>query len=123
MQFIILFFGVLLVVAGLMLLLKPGSIIGFLGRNKDSTGIHVMAVVARLLLGGVLFVYSDQSGFPLTFKILGGITLVAAVVLAVMGRSNFRKLMAWAMGLADKIGRLAGIAAIALGGFLVYAVI
>ena len=122
MQYIVLGFGVFLVAAGISLLIKPSLVFSLLDRNKDSTGIHVLAVVMRLVLGGALIMSADVSGFPMTFKILGWITLLAAIVLAVMGRANFRKLMDWAMGLADKFGRVAGIASVLLGGFLIYAI-
>lgn len=121
MQYIVLIFGVLLLAAGAVILVKPDFIFGFLTRNKDSLGIHVFAVVVRLMLGAALIVHSQFSKFPLAFEVLGWITLIAAIALAVMGRSNFRCLMNWATGLTSTFGRIAGVFAILLGGFLIYA--
>ena len=121
-QLIIMAFGALLLAAGFILLFKPGAILGFLDRNKESPGIHVLGVVVRLILGAALIVYSANSPFPLTFEVLGWITVAAGVVLALMGRSNFKKLMSWAMGFGERFGRFAGLVAMLFGGFLVYSV-
>jgi hypothetical protein len=63
------------------------------------------------------------SRYPTAILILGWVSIAAATVLGVMGRPNFRRLMAWALGLAPSFGRIGGLAAILFGGFLIHAVI
>ena len=53
------------------------------------------------------------------------INIAAAVAIAVMGQSRFKKLMQWALNLAASSAafRFAGLLAILFGGFLIYAVV
>ncbi|MDX1554622.1 MAG: hypothetical protein R3212_01205 [Xanthomonadales bacterium] len=122
MMHVILVFGALIFVIGATVLVKPELVFGHIRRHSDSLGIHVVAVVVRLALGWALIVYSAESRFPVTLQVLGWLTVVVAVTLAVMGRSNFTRLIHWAMSLVDRFGRIAGALAMVLGGFLVYAV-
>ena len=89
----------------------------------DKLGLHVIAIVVRLVLGALLIVQSSNSRFPLATEIIGWLAVVAALVLMVMGRSNFNRLMLWALSLVKPMGRVGGILAAAFGAFLVYAFI
>jgi len=94
--------------------MKPGS---------ESLGLHILAVVVRIILGVALMMYATESKYPTAISILGWISIVAASVLGVMGRTNFRRLMSWALSLAPSFGRIGGFLAILFGGFLIHAVI
>ncbi len=122
MNYVILVFGALIFMIGAMVLVRPDTVFGLMRRHSGTLGIHILAVVVRLALGAALVVYADESRFPVTLAVLGWLTLVVAITLAVMGRSNFLSLMNWAMGFAASYGRLAGVLALLLGGFLIYAV-
>jgi len=67
--------------------------------------------------------YATESKYPTAISILGWISIVAASVLGIMGRANFRRLMSWALSLAPSFGRIGGLLAILFGGFLIHAVI
>ena len=122
MKYIILVFGILVLIMGSAILVKPSAIFGLLGRHSKSIGTHILAVVVRLILGVALITFAPESKYPEFLAALGWIVVVAAIVLAAIGRSRFMRLMDWAMTLTSKYGRYAGGLAIVFGGFLVHAV-
>jgi hypothetical protein len=119
----IIIFGVLTCLAGLVILVRPATVFGLLRKNSDKIGLYVLAVVVRLVLGAFLVIQAGASKFPYVIEFIGWLSIIAAVVLAVIGRKNFSKLMAWALSKVKTWGRLSGLLAMALGAFLVYAFI
>lgn len=117
----IILFGSLILLAGVLLLGNPEIIFGFLRENIENAAIHVVAVVVRLIIGALLITQSGLSRFPLGIEVLGWVFIIAGFSLAMIGRKKFRSLVAWALENLKPFGRLAGVIAIALGGFLVYA--
>jgi len=117
----IILFGALTVLAGVVIIVNPEIIFGYLRRNLDNLAIHVLAVVVRLVIGVLLIHQSGLSRYPLVIELLGWLSIVAASALAVMGRRNFHGLMSSALNLLKPYGRIGGIVAAAFGGFLVYA--
>jgi len=109
-------------VAGFVLLLRPAILFNLLRGYQNSAGLYGLAVVVRLILGIVLILAAPASRFPLTLEILGWIAIVAAVFIGALGTTRFSKLMAWALGLSEGLGRLSGVFALLFGGFLIYAV-
>ena len=122
MNYIILLFGAAMIVAGISIVINPETVFGMMRNNMESFGLHVLAVVVRIILGTALIICAAASRFPTAILILGWISIAAATVLGVMGRPNFRRLMHWALNLAPSFGRIGGLAAILLGGFLIHAV-
>ena len=121
MTLLIIILGSLMLLAGVLLIRNPEIIFGFLQDNAENPAIHVIAVLVRLIIGTLLITQSDLSRFPLAIEILGWVFIVAGVGLAVIGRNRFRQLMSWVLNTFKPFGRLAGVIAIAFGGFLVYA--
>jgi hypothetical protein len=123
MTLFIIIFGALICLAGLVILVRPATVFGLLRKNSDKIGLYVLAVVVRLVLGAFLVIQAGASKFPHVIEFIGWLSIIAAVVLAVIGRKNFSKLMAWALSKVKTWGRLSGLLAMALGAFLVYAFI
>ena len=123
MTTLIVLFGVLTLLAGIVIVINPELIFGFLRNNLDKLSLHVLAVAVRLVLGALLISQSDISRFPLAIEIIGWLSIVAAISLAVIGRCNFTRLMLRALSLSKPYGRVGGIVAVAFGGFLIYAFI
>jgi hypothetical protein len=123
MNYIVILFGAATLVAGIIILVNPETVFGLLRRNADSLGMHILAVVVRIILGVALILCAAGSKYPTAILIIGWISVAAATVLGVMGRTNFKRLMSWALGLAPSFGRIGGLLAILFGGFLVHAVI
>ncbi len=123
MSYIIILFGTATIFAGIIIVINPETIFGMLRRKLESLSLHILAVVVRVILGVALLMYATESKYPTAISILGWISIVAASVLGVMGRANFRRLMSWALSLAPSFGRIGGFLAILFGGFLIHAVI
>jgi len=107
--------------AGIIIVINPDIIFGFLRNNLNRLGLHILAVVVRLVLGVLLIIQSTLSKFPFVIEIIGWLSIVAAIFLAVMGRRNFNRLMSWALSFLKPFGRVGGVLAAAFGAFLIYA--
>lgn len=121
MSQLIILFGALTLLAGTVIVLNPEVIFGYLRRNLEKLVIHILAVAVRLILGILLILQSDLSRYPLLIELLGWLSIIAALSLAVMGRRNFLRLMSWALNVLKPYGRVGGIFAVVFGGFLIYA--
>lgn len=121
MTLFIMIFGALICVAGLVILVNPESIFGPIRRNSDGIGLQVLAVVVRLVLGVFLVLEADASRFPHLIEVLGWLSIFAALLLLVIGRARFKRLMTWSLSKVKPLGRPAGLLAMVFGAFLVYA--
>ena len=121
MIILIIIFGALTLLAGIVIVISPEVIFGLLRNNLEKLELHILAVVVRLVLGILLIYQSGISKFPLVIEVIGWLSIVAAIFVAVMGRSNFKRLMSWALSLVKPIGRVGGVLAVAFGAFLIYA--
>jgi len=121
MTVLIIIFGALTLLAGIVIVINPEVIFGFLRNNLDKLVIHILAVVIRLVIGVLLIYQSNISKFPFVIEVIGWLSIVAAIFIAVMGRRNFNRLMSWALSLVKPIGRVGGVLAAAFGAFLIYA--
>jgi len=118
---LILVVGVLIVFVGVIILVKPNIIFGYLRRNQDKLGIYLAAVAVRLVIGVLLVIQSKQSGFPIAIEALGWLSIVAAIGIAIMGRRVFASLITWALKNFARFQRIGGIIAMIFGGFIIYA--
>ena len=123
MNYIIILFGAATLVAGIIIVINPEWIFGLLRRKSDSPGMHILAVVMRIIIGVALILYAAESRYPTAILVIGWVSIAAAIVLGAIGRTNFKRLMSWALGLAPTFGRIAGMIAGLFGAFLIYAVV
>ena len=121
MTVLIIIFGALTLLAGIVIVINPEVIFGFLRNNLDKLVLHILAVVIRIVLGALLIYQSNISKFPFVIEVIGWLSIVAAIFLAVMGRRNFNRLMSWALSLSKPLGHVGGVLAVAFGAFLIYA--
>jgi hypothetical protein len=122
MNYIIILFGTATIVAGIIIMINPETVFGLIRKKLESLGLHILAVVVRVILGVALIMYATESKYPTAILILGWITIVAASVLGIMGRTNFKRLMSWALSLPHSFRRIGGFLAILFGVFLIHAV-
>lgn len=119
----ILIFAALTCLAGMVIIVNPEIVFGFLRRYSDRVELHLLAVVIRLVLGVCLIYQASVSRYPLAIEIIGWLSIVAAVIFAVIGREKFIQLMAWALSMVNIMGRVGGLFASIFGAFLFYAFI
>jgi len=123
MNYIIILFGIATIVAGIIIVINPETVFALIRRKLESLGLHILAVVVRIIIGVALILCATESKYPTTILIIGWISIVAASVLGIMGRANFMRLMSWALSLSHSFGRIGGFLAILFGGFLIHAVV
>ena len=121
MTILIILFGALTLLAGIIIVINPETIFGLLRKHIERLGLQILAVVIRVVLGVLLIHQAGTSRFPLAIEIIGWLSIAAAIILAVIGRNNFKRLMNWALSLAKPIGRVGGVIAACFGAFLIYA--
>ncbi len=105
------------------MLVRPDAVAGFFRENSGSLGLHVLAVVVKLILGAALIGYATDSKYPVALQIFGWLSVGSAIILGGMGRARFKAVISWALGFASSLMRFAGLLTAALGGFLIYAVV
>jgi len=108
MSYIILLFGIVILVIGAVMLVAPDSIFGLIIGHTESLGLHVLAVFGRFVFGIALITYAAESHYPVALQVLGWLTITAAIILGTMGRSRFKGLTTWALSLASAYGRFVG---------------
>lgn len=121
MTLLIIIFATLTLLAGIVIVIRPEVIFGFLRKNLDKLVLHILAVVVRLVLGILLIYKSNISEFPFVIEVIGWLSIVVSIFIALMGRRNFNRLMSWALSLSKPFGRVGGVLAVAFGVFLIYA--
>ena len=118
---LIIIIGALILLAGAGILINPVPIFVYLRNHIDKSATHVLAVVVRFFIGVLLISQFELSKFPLVIHVLGWLSIIAAIILAAMGRYNFQRLMSWFLTFSKPYGRVGGVLATAFGGFLIYA--
>ena len=120
--YFVVLFGLLILAACLWALLRPQWLFEFARPMLEQGWLMSLAVGIRVALGIALLLVAEASAFPLTFKILGGIALVAAVALPFIGMTRIKTLIDWMETLPAIAIRLWVVVGIALGGFLLLGV-
>jgi hypothetical protein len=121
MEILIIIFGALIILAGIGMLIQPDFIFNYLKRESDNYKLHIFAIAIRLIIGSLLIYFAELSEYPVAMEALGWFTIIAAVALILIGHNNFRDLIEWAVTFLRPYRYIAGILAIFLGGFLMYA--
>ena len=87
-------FGVLIILACAFGSASPRALLGLVGRISNPAGLS-FAVLVRLVLGVVAILAAPESRSPVFLYIVGGIALLAAIVLPFMGVAGFRRIVDW----------------------------
>lgn len=119
MTWIVLLFGALIFVGGIVGTTKPqwfrDALLDWQGRTRWLT-----AFLTRLVLGFVLIYAADSLRHPLVAEILGIIALVAGVVILLAGQSRLDRLITWYLGFSLGFIRFQMVFVILFGAYLAY---
>ncbi|QDP02608.1 hypothetical protein [Thalassotalea sp. PS06] len=99
-------FAALMMIMGIWILFRPEPVYGYIERKRQDLSTHVLAVVVRVILGAALILAASQSSFPLTFKVLGGLSIAAAAVFLLIGRKRFQQLLSWALSIGPNTNHI-----------------
>lgn len=120
---LVILFGGLLLIAGAVGLLFPAKLVAAVKAIVAHPAGIYFAVLIRLLLGVVLIIAAPQSAFPLTFEVLGWIIILAAILIAFMGRARIKQLTTWWAQRSITNIRLMFLLGVLIGAGLLYAVL
>ena len=113
--------GTLVAVLGLLGLLRPATLIGLVEAAwRPGWGPHAVAAV-RVLMGGTLLAAGPESRFPATLAVLGCIAIIGGLAVPAMGRERQRAMLGWWKRRHATFLRAWSLAAVAFGGFVVFA--
>lgn len=120
MNLVVVLLGLLIGGVGLLGIAQPQTLIAWMLSfwRKDRLWV---AVILRLALGALLIYAAPECRFPLVIRILGGITVFAAVGVAVAGSERVDSLVRWWTELPLPIVRIWCIGGVLFGVFLAYA--
>ncbi len=118
-KIIIALFGVLICLAGLTILIVPEKFKNIMNRWTGQPRF-LFAVIVRVIFGAILLSEAANLKFPLAVKIIGAISILAAVVLLLIGQERMDRFIDWWMRQSDQVLRASSVLAIAFGAFLIY---
>lgn len=119
MRYAVAIVGGLIVVVGLTGVISPAAFRGLLSKMSGQT-TWIAAVIMRLVIGTLLLMAADLLRFPTVMTVLGWISIVAAVVVLLMGPERLERLVAWWLMRSDALMRVGTVGAAVFGAFLVY---
>jgi len=104
------------------LIVKPVYILGIFAKYGETTGLHVFAIIIRIILGIALIMAAADSKYPIVLQISGWLTLIVVLVLSAIGRERFKSVIKWSLSMKPGFQRLMGFLGILFGFFLFHAV-
>ena len=122
MNNIVLLFGVLILLGSITLIVNPEYILGIFANYGETPGLHIFAIIVRIILGISLVIAAADSKYPMALQILGWLTLIVVLVLSAIGRERFKSLIKWSLGINPSIQRVMGVFGILFGSLLFHAV-
>jgi len=97
----------------------PGSIFAFISGWSSKTGFW-LAVLLRLSFGLALWLAAPDTRAPLLLRALGGLAILSAVLLPLIGFERFERVLAWWTALPPYAMRLWSFVAVAVGGVVIW---
>lgn len=94
---VVAFFGILIILACAWGLADPQGLLRQIDRFSGVGG-YVAAIIMRFALGIAALLAADASRLSPFLQVIGGLSLLAALVLLVMGRVRFVGLIGWVAG-------------------------
>ena len=119
MALVVTVLGAVIALIGVIGIAHPRSLITLVERWQ-SPAQFLFAVIIRLVLGAVFLAVAPDCRAPLVIRIVGVISIVAAVALVIFGRIRLDALIKWWLG-RPALLRVSATGAIAFGVLLVYA--
>lgn len=120
MEILVTVLGAVAVVIGLLGLVMPQSITALVENYWSHSTRFRLAVIARFVIGTLLFVIAPECRLPLVVQILGAVTVAAAVVLIFVGQKRLDSFIAWWLA-RRRLIRTSAVFAVIFGSLLVYA--
>jgi len=89
--------------------------------NLANRSLYIGAIVGRFIFGILLLTSAKESKFPIIFKLLGGLALLASITFILIGQEGFINFVATLLPVFKPYSRMVGFLTVVFGGFLIYA--
>lgn len=121
-KWIIIFFGLFIVFAGFIMLLKPEKARQILRKAGSTNFINYTELIVRMVPAVGLILYAEHSKFEAFFEILGWFMLVSSIVLIILPRKlHHQYSVRCAEIIKPNYFRIISPLSFIFGGFLIYA--
>lgn len=121
MKFILIFLGIIMVMSGVGILIKPEVASEVFTDIKVDSSFYIGVIVFRLTLG-FLFVWTAKlSKYPRVIAFIGYLAIIAALIFILIGHDGFQNFISEIIPLFTAQSQTAGLFIIIFGGFLIYA--
>ena len=121
MKILLVFFAALISLIGLATVVFPTTWLMLAKRVRVSTHLRLLAFAVRVLLGVMLILVADSTGYPAPLKTIGVLLIVAGVLALVLGNERVQAIMDWIVIKGPSAVRAGGAIAFVFGVFIVYA--
>ncbi len=120
MKIIIALVGGLICLAGLFIVISPAKFRDLFNKFTGQPR-YLFAIIFRILFGAILLWDAANLKFSFAMQIIGGISILAAIVLLLMGQDRVDRMIDWFMSkFSDELMRVWSVFALAFGAFLIY---
>ena len=120
LTWVVALFGITIILLGVLGLIRPGNLMRLvLGTWQSQKGFY-FSIGIRVVFGIVLLLAASQSRFPDAFRILGIISLVAAMAAPFLGFDRLQRFVQWWAKRPSGFVRGWSLMAAAFGVFLCY---
>ena len=118
---IVIFFGLVSAMVGMLMLIQPRLVLDTMYSFTDEKWLQVVTATLRLVLGSVLLVCAEQTRFPLVLQIIGLSALIAGMGITLMPAVIFNRCITKTLCFCRPYARIGSLLLIGFGVFLVYA--
>lgn len=106
-------------VFGVVVIVKPALAHDLTRLFADKTGMWIAAAL-RAVLGLGFLTGASESKAPVLFQILGGLILIVAIVMPILGLDRHRRMIDWWLARSRTVEMLCGAAAFVFGIGAIY---
>ena len=92
---IVMLFGAVIGLLCIYGLILPKQLVGFVSEFWKNKASFIVAILIRLIFGGLLIVASSATKYATIFTVLGYLMILAAILIAVMGKTKISLMIAW----------------------------
>lgn len=121
MRVVVLVLSVFVAAMGALAIFTPGATCALARAFANRGGLYA-ATAIRLALGAGLLMVADTSRVPVLIRVLGAIILIIGIMMPFIGLDRHRRMIDWWFSLGRIVQIIWGMAAFALGLFLINAI-
>ena len=122
MTYFIISLGVLLIIAGIIMMINPDLLLNFVKKYHTSFILQIFASFFRIIIGLVMYLVAPHTRFPLTFEVIGILVVVIGIIIILIPPSKFQLFVDKMIDTFIPYARIVSVVALLFGAWLIYAV-